>query len=81
MSGGPYLVADAQCFESTAVFPFSGSDHHIISHFYARGICVDPQPHQFVVARNFQKLDIDKLDKLLSCDDIWDKVFSSFDDV
>ena len=33
------------------------------------------------VARNFQKLDIDKLDKLLSCDDIWDEVFSSFDDV
>ena len=53
----------------------------IISHFYARGICVDPQPHQIVVSRNFQKLDIDKLDKLLSCDDIWDEVFSSFDDV
>ena len=76
------LTTDVQCFESIGVFPFSGSDHHIIiSHFYARGICVDPQPHQFVVARNFQKVDIDKLDMLLSCDDIWDEVFSSFDDV
>lgn len=43
------LTTDAECFELTAVFLFSGSDHHIvISHFYARGIFVDPQPHQFV---------------------------------
>ena len=41
-------------------------------------ICVDPLPHQFVVARNFQKLDADKSDKLLSC---WDEVLSSFDDM
>jgi len=60
-----------KCFGSTGVFPFSGSNHHIIiSHFYARDICVDPQPHQFIVARNFQKLDTDKLDMLFSCDDI-----------
>ena len=32
-------------------------------------------------SRNFQKLDTDKLDMLLSCDDIWDEVFFSFDDV
>ena len=45
------LTTDVQCFESTEVFPFSGSDHHIIiSHFYASGICVDPQPHRFVIS-------------------------------
>ena len=45
------LTTDIQCFESTDVFPFSGSDHHIIiNQFYARGVCVDPQPHQVVVA-------------------------------
>ena len=75
------LTTDIQCFKYTGIFPFSGSDHHIIiSHFYARGIRVDPQPHQFTVARNFQKLDTDKLDVFLSYD-IWDDVFSSFDDV
>ena len=56
------LTTDIQCFESTGVFPFGGSDHYIIiSYFYARGICVDLQPHKFVVARNFQKLDTNKL--------------------
>jgi len=39
------LTTEVQCFDSTAVFPFS---------------------------------DTDKLDKFLSCDDIWDE---SFDDV
>ena len=39
--------------------------------------------HHFVVVRNFQRLDTDhdKLDGLLCCDDIWDEVFSSFDNV
>ena len=75
-------TTDVQCFESTGVFPFSGSDHHlIISHFYSRGICVEPLPHRFVVVRNFQKLDTDKLNELLSCDDIWDEVFSTVDDI
>ena len=28
------MTIDVQCFESTKVFPFSGSDHHlIVSHF------------------------------------------------
>jgi len=53
----------------------------IISHFYSRGICVDPPPHRFVVARNFQKLDTATLDELLACDDIWDSVLSAFDDI
>ena len=36
------LTTGIQCF---GVFPLSGSDHHnIFSHFYARGVCVDPQP-------------------------------------
>ena len=76
------MTTDVQCFESTKVFPFSGSDHHlIVSHFYSRGVCVDPPPHRFVVVRNFQKLDITTLDELLACDDIWDSVLSSFDDI
>ena len=49
-----------------------------ISHCYARGICVDPQPHQFVGAWNFQKLDTDKLDMFHSCDG---EVFSSVENV
>ena len=32
------LTTDIQCFQSTGVFPFSGSDHHIISYYCARGI-------------------------------------------
>ena len=60
------MTTDDQCFDSTRVFPFSGSDHHlIVSHFYSRGICVDPPSHRFVVVRNFLKLDLDKLDELL----------------
>ena len=75
------MTTGAHCFEFTAVFPFSGSDHHlIVSHFYSRGICVDPLPCRFVVVRNFQKLNTDKLDELLSCDNIWD-VFSVFDNI
>ena len=74
------MTADGHCFDSTGVFLFSGSDHHlIVSHFYPRGICVDPPSHQFVVSRNFQRLDIDKLNEILTCDDIWDDVFSKFD--
>ena len=76
------MTTDVQCFESTSVLPFSSSDHHlIVSQFYSRGVCVNPPPHRFVVARNFQKLDTDTLDELLSCDDIWDEVFSAFDDI
>ena len=76
------MTTDVQCFEFTKVFPFSGSDHHlIVSHFYSRGVCVDPPSHRFVVVRNFQKLDTAKLDELLACDDIWDAVLSTYDDI
>ena len=69
-------------FDFTRVYPFSGSDHHlIVSHFYARGKCVDPPPHKLVVVRNFQKLDVMKLDEFLMCDDIWDDVLSRFDNI
>ena len=31
------LITDDQCFDSTRVYPFSGSDHHlIVTHFYRR---------------------------------------------
>ena len=76
------MTTDVQCFESTKVFPFSGSNHHlIVSHFYSKGVCVYPPPHRFVVVRNFQKLDITTLDEILACDDIWDSVLSTFDDI
>ena len=76
------MTNDDQCFDSTRVFPFSGSDHHlIVNHFNSRGMCVDPPSHRFVVVRNFQKLDLDKLDELLTCDDIWDGVLSRFDNL
>ena len=52
----------------------------MVSHFYSRGACVDPPPHQFVV-RNFQKLDTTILDELIAYDDIWDSVLSTFDDI
>ena len=75
------LTTDANCFDSTKVFSFSGSDHHlIVSHFYSRGVCVEPTSHRIVVVRNFHKLDLDKLDGFLTCDDIWDDVLSKFDD-
>ena len=35
----------------------------------------------FVVVRNFQKLDTAKLDELLACDDVWDTVLSTYDDI
>ena len=70
-SSSQLMTTDVQCFDSTGVYPFSGSDHHlIVSNFYARGMCVDSLSHQFVFVRNFQKLDRDKLDELLMCDDI-----------
>ena len=75
------MTTDVQCFESTKVFPFSGSYHHlIVSNFYSRGVCVDPPSHRLVI-RNFQKLDTATLDELLACDDIWDSVLSAFDDI
>ena len=47
-----YSSTDVNCFESTKVFPFSGSDQHlIVSHFYSRGVCNEPTSHQLVVAR------------------------------
>lgn len=34
------LTTDDECFKSTKVFPFTGSDHHlIVSHYYSR-VCV-----------------------------------------
>ena len=73
------MTTDVQCFESNKVFPFSGSDHLLMfSHFYSRGLFVDPPPHQFVV-RNFQKLNTTILDELITYDDIWDSVLSIFD--
>jgi len=42
------------------------------------GVCTPS--HQLVVVRNYQKLDVDKLDEVLTCDDIWDDAFSKFDD-
>ena len=75
------MTTDVQCFESNEVFPFSGSDHHLmVSHCYSRDVCVDPPPHRFVV-RNFQKLNTTILDELIACDDIWDSVLSTFDDI
>ena len=69
------LTTDSHCFNSTRVFPLSGSDHHlIVSHFYSRGLHVDSPSHRLVVTRNFQKLDVNKLDEILTCDDIWDDV-------
>ena len=44
-------------------------------------MCVDPPSHRFVFFRNFQKLDTDKLHEFLMCDDIWDDVLSSFDNI
>ena len=74
------LTSDGNCFNSTRVFPFSGSDHYlIVSHFYYRGVHVDSPSHTLVVTRNFQKLDVNELDEILTCDDIWDDVFSQFD--
>ena len=59
------MTTDVQCFEFTKVFPFSGSDHHlIVSHFHSKGVCVDPPPQWFVVTRKFQKLDTAKLDSM-----------------
>ena len=69
------LKIDIQCFESTGVFPIGGSDHHITLCILGVSVCVDPQLHRFVVARNFQKLDNDKLDGLLNCNYIRDEVF------
>ena len=40
------ITTDVQCFDSTGVYPFSGSDHHlIVSNFYTRGMCVDSLSH------------------------------------
>ena len=73
---------DVQCFDSTGVYPFSGSDHYlIVSNFYAKGMRVDSLSHQFVFVRNFQKLDTDKLNEFLMHDDIWDDVLSRFDNL
>ena len=48
------MTTDVRCFDFTRVYPFRGGDHHlIVSHFYARGKCVDPPPHKLVVVRNF----------------------------
>ena len=56
------LTTDAQCFDSTRVYPFSGSDHHlIVTHFYPRGICLDPPSHKIISVKNFQKVDTGKL--------------------
>ena len=52
----------------------------IISHYCSRRKCADVPFHRFIVTRNFRKLDKDKLDAILACDDIWDDVFSQFDD-
>ena len=71
------MTTDKHCFDVKSVFPFSGSDHHlIVSYFYSRGMHTDTSSHQLVVVRNYQKLDMDKLDEVLTCDDIWDNVFS-----
>ena len=76
------VTTDAQCFDSTGIYPFSGSDHHLIaSNFYTRDMCVDSLSHQFVFVRNFQQLDTDKLDEFLMHDDIWDDVLSRFDNI
>ena len=70
------LTTDVHCFESTTVY---GSDHHlIISHFYSRGICVNPPLHWFLVIRSFQKFDTTKLDELLTCNAVWDEVLLTF---
>ena len=75
------MTTNVQCFDSTGLYPFSGSDHHlIVSNFYASGMCVDSVPHHFFV-RNFQKLDTDNFDELLMCDDIWGDVLSGFDNL
>jgi len=73
LDGAHYLTGFAHMV--SLVFSFK----IIVSHFYPRGVCVDPPSHQFVVSRNFQRLDIDKLNEILTCDDIWDDVFSKFD--
>ena len=40
------MTTDVQCFKFPKVFPFSGSDHHlVVSHFYSKGVCVDPPSH------------------------------------
>ena len=43
-------------------------------------MCVEPTSHRLLVVRNFQKLNVNKLDELLTCDDIWNDVLSKFDD-
>ena len=51
------MTTDAQCFDSTGVYPFSGSDHHqIVSHFYPRGMCVDPHPIDLFLLEIFRNL-------------------------
>ena len=37
-------------------------------------------PLRLAVVRNYQKLDMDKLDAVLTSDNIWDDTFSKFDD-
>jgi len=75
------LTTDPQCFDSTRG-SIDGSDHHlIVTHFYPRGICLDPPARKIISIRNFKKLDTEKLDELFMCDDIWDDVMSSFDNI
>ena len=49
------MTTDVQRFDSTGIYPFSSSDHHLIaSNLYARGVCVVSLSHQFVFVTNFQ---------------------------
>ena len=47
------MTINVQCFDSTGVYPFSGSDHHlIVSNFYARDMYVLVLCLRFVFVKN-----------------------------
>ena len=48
------MTTNVQCFDSTGVYPFSVSDHHlIVSNFY---VCVDSVPRQLFLLETFKNL-------------------------
>ena len=49
-------------------------------HIFIVGEYVHPS-HKIISVKNFQKVDTGKLEEIFMCDDIWDDVMSSFDNI
>ena len=64
---GVLVTTDVQCYDSIGVYPFSGSDHHLIaSNLYARVVCVVSLSHRFVFVINFQLQTAHHIDLLVT---------------